>query len=128
MPLIKFPVDPDKSPFFKDIVEEGYHIFNMKNARNPNFYPNEFPSYPGVKIKNIKVGDQVTIRIFFRIGSDENMLVEGGYLELEVEEKFDRSVLALVMTKLPEEFALGTDDSIEIFEEEILFCHHVVDN
>ena len=48
------------------------------------------------------------------------MRVDGGYLDLEVEEIGDDNVLAVILTKLPEEFSLEAGTSLEIFEEEIL--------
>ncbi len=121
MPIIKFPTSQKKSPFFKDITEEGYHVFSLKNAKKPNFYPNEFPPYPGVKLKDLKPDDLITIRVFFRVGSGENIRADGGYLDLEVEMVEDKSVLAVILTELPEDFPLETGETIEVFEEEILY-------
>ena len=128
MPIIKFPSNPDKSPFFKDITEEGYHIFSLKNAKKPNFYPNEFPDYPGVKIKDVKAGDTITVRVFFKVGSGPNIRADGGYIDLEVEHIFDDGVTAVILTELPKEFALGTGYSIDVFEEEILYRNRVTDH
>ena len=120
MTILPFPSKQPESPFFQDIVEEGYHIFSLKNAETPDYYPNEFPDYPGVLLKNLKVGDTITVRVFFRIGSGENVRVDGGYLDLEVEHIEDGKVVAVILTQLPEEFPLETGGSIEIFEQEIL--------
>ena len=128
MPTIKFSTDPDQSPFFKDIVEEGYHIFSLKNAKKPDFYPNEFPDYPGVNIKDLKVGDKITVRVFFRVGTGEEFRVDGGYIDLEVEDIFFDGVNAVILTELPKEFSLGTGDSIDVFEEEILYKNKVTDH
>lgn len=121
MTIIKFPTDPNKSPFFKDITEEGYHIFSLKNAKIPNYYPNEFPDYSGVKLKKLKVGDKITVRVFFRVGTGEDIRADGGYLDLEVELVEDKNILAVILTELPGEFPLKTGESIELFEEEILY-------
>lgn len=128
MPTIKFSTDPDQSPFFKDIVEEGYHIFSLKNAKKPDFYPNEFPDYPGVSIKDLKVGDKITVRVFFRVGTGEEFRVDGGYIDLGVEDIFFDGVTAVILTELPKEFSLGTGDSIDVFEEEILYKNKVTDH
>ena len=40
----------------------------------------------------------------------------------------DDSVTAVALTELPKEFALGTGDSIDIFEEEILYRNKVTDH
>lgn len=120
MTILKFPTKTENSPFFNDIVEEGYHIFSLKNARIPDYYPNEFPDYPGVSLKNLKVGDEITVRVFFRVGAGENVRADGGYLDLEVEHIENDHIFAVILTELPEEFSLGTGDSIELYEEEIL--------
>ena len=128
MPIIRFPSSPDESPFFKDIIEDGYHIFSLKNAEKPNFYPNEFPDYPGVSIKKLKPGDKITVRVFFRVGTGDNIRADGGYIDLEVEQVEDNSVMAVVLTELPKEFALGTGDSIDVFEKEILYKIKITDH
>ena len=121
MSILKFPSKQSSSPFFDELVEDGYHVFSLKNAKIADYYPNKFPDYPGVSIKDLKVGDQITIRVFFRVGSGEEIQADGGYLDLEVEFIEDNSVTAVIITQLPEEFALETGSSIEIFEEEILY-------
>lgn len=121
MPIIKFPTSPNQSPFFKDIKEEGYHIFSLKNANKPNFYPNEFPDYPGVKLKKLKVGDKITVRVFFNVGAGDDIRADGGYIDLEVELVEDKNVFAVILTELPDDFPLKTGESIEVFEEEILY-------
>ena len=121
MTIINFPKKQPDPPFFNDIINEGYHIFSLKNARKPGYYPNEFPDYPGVSIKDLKVDDLITVRAFFRVGSGEDIRADGGYLDLEVELIEDGSVIAVILTNLPKEFPLETGGSLEIFEEEILY-------
>ena len=128
MPVIKIPTDPNKTPFFKDIIEKGYHIFSLINAKKPDFYPNEFPDYPGVSIKNLKIGDTITVRVFFRVGTGEDIRADGGYIDLEVEHIEEKSVMAVILTELPKEFSLCTGDSIDVFEEEILYKNKVTDH
>ncbi len=121
MTILKFPLKQSNSPFFKDIVDTGYHIFSLKNAKIPDFYPNEFPDDPCVPLKDLKVDDVITVRVFFRIGSDEYVRVDGGYLDLKIEDVFYDRVTAVILIQLPEEFPLETGVSIDIFEEEILY-------
>ena len=128
MPIIKFPTDPAQSPFFKDIIEEGYHIFSRQNAEKPNFYPNDFPDYPEVTIKDLEIGDKITVRVFFRVGTGDNIRADGGYIDLEVEQLEGDSVIAVVTTELPIDFSLSVGDSIEVFEEEILYRNKVTDH
>ena len=120
MTILKFPLKQSNSPFFKDIIDEGYHIFSLKNAKIPNYYPNEFPDGPGVSLKDLKVGDVITVRAFFRVGSGKDIQADGGYLDLELQDVFHDGVSAVILTQLPEEFPLETGGSVEIIEEEIL--------
>lgn len=122
MTIIKFPSNQkDEPPFFSDIRENGYHIYNLKNAKKPNFYPPEFPDYPGVKLGDLKEDDTITIRVFFGIGSGKKMRVDGGYVDLEIEVVEKDSAMGSIITELPKEFALSKGESIEVFEEEILY-------
>ncbi len=121
MKVIKFPSQPDNDSFFKEIIEEGYHIFSLENAKNPNYYPNDFPDYPGVNVRNLKIGDVVTVRAFFKVGSGKNVRADGGYLDLEIEHIEDDSVFGVIMTELPKGFALQKGTSLELFKDEILY-------
>lgn len=108
-------------PFFKDIRKDGYHIYSLENANTPNYYPPELPDYPGVTLKDLKEDDIITIRVFFGIGKGEKMRVDGGHIDLRVEFVDKNSVMAVITTQLPEHFAMKSGESIEIFEEEILY-------
>lgn len=110
----------DESPFFHEIVEEGYHVFSLTNAKTPGYYPNQFPDYPGVKLSSLLVGDQITVRVFFLVGSGENVRADGGYIDLEVEVVETDHIIGRILTKLPKHFALETGTSLEIREDEIL--------
>jgi len=107
--------------FLTDIEEDGYHIFSLDKAKSPDFYPNRFPNYPGVKVHDLAVGDRITIRAFFPVEAKDSTRIDGGYIDLEVEHIEADHVLAVILTELPKEFALGTGDSIEVFEDEILY-------
>lgn len=121
MPIIKFPKKTtNEPPFFSDIKEDGYHIYSLKNAKKQNFYPPELPDYPGVFLSDLKEDDIITIRVFFRIGSIKDMRVDGGHIDLKVELVEKDSISAVITTQLPEEFALSTGESIELYEDEIL--------
>ena len=132
MPIINFPQkkQPD-SAFHEDIITEGYHIYSLKNAKIPNYYPDEFLDDPAVSLEDLTIGDTITVRVFFRIddGEDgEDIIADGGYMDLEVEHIEDDKVLAVILTELPEEFPLEKDDSIEVLEEEILYRNKVTDH
>ena len=107
--------------FYSEIEEDGYHIFSIEKAKNPGFYPHQFPDYPGVKLKDLMVGDRITVRAFFPVGSGKPIQVEGGYIDLEIEHVDSDHVLGEIQTELPEEFALNTGDTLEIREDEILY-------
>ena len=121
MTILQFPKKHQEYPFFDDIINDGYHIFSRVNAKKNNYYPNKFPDYPGARLKNLKPGDMITVRIFFRIGSGQNIRADGGYLDLRIEFINPDNVIAKILTQLPEEFPLEKGESIEIFEEEILY-------
>ena len=122
MAIINFPSQQDNEPpFFKDIREDGYHIYSRKNAKKPNYYPPELPDYPGVALNGLKEDDIITIRVFFGIGKGKKMRVDGGYVDLRVEFVDEDRVMGDIITELPGEFALSTGESIEVFPEEILY-------
>lgn len=122
MPIINFPQKPDKEPpFFSEIKQDGYHIYSLKNANKPNYYPPELPQYPGVALKDLKEEDVITIRVFFGIGKGKKMRVDGGYVDLRVEFVDEDRVVGAILTELPDQFALKTGESIEVFQEEILY-------
>ena len=122
MTILPFPKKQQDALFFKDILNDGYHIFSLKNAKIPNYYPDEIPDdETGVKITDLKVGDSVIVRVFFRIDDvGEEIQAEGGYLDLMIEGITDMAVSGVIFTQLPEAFVLGTGDTIEVLEEQIL--------
>ncbi|MCP3941669.1 MAG: hypothetical protein GY710_09345 [Desulfobacteraceae bacterium] len=122
MSIINFPQrQPIEPAFFPDIREDGYHIYSIENAKIPSFYPSDIPNYPGVVFKDIREDDIITIRIFFDVKKDNNIRIESGYIDLELEFVDDKKVMAVITTVLPEEFALNQGNSIEVFQEEILY-------
>jgi hypothetical protein len=121
MTIIKFPSKQVNTPFFKDVLEDGYHVYSLENAKLKDYYPNKFPDYPGVALKELSVGDTITIRVFFKIGTGKNLRIDGGYLDLEVEHVEEESVFGIIMTTLPDNFPLRKGESLEIFQDEILY-------
>ncbi len=111
----------NESEFFTDIMENGYHVFSLSHEKTPGFYPSEFPDYPGVKLNALIVGDQITVRVFFRVGSGENIQVDGGYIDLEVESIKSDHVVCVIITELPKQFPLKKGSSLKIREDEILY-------
>lgn len=119
--ILKFPSQNDSFPFFKEILENGYHVFSMENAKLSDYYPNKFPDYPGVDLQHLHIGDVVTIRVFFRIGAAKNVPADGGYLDLEVEHIEGETVFGVILTQLPRELPLQAGDSLEIYPDEMLY-------
>ncbi|WP_310601121.1 hypothetical protein [Desulfobulbus sp.] len=119
--ILKFPSQNDKLPFFKEIMKNGYHVFSRENAKVPDYYPSKFPDYPGVDLQHLNIGDVITIRVFFRIGTGEYVRADGGYLDLEVEHIEDDAVFGVILTQLPKKFPLQTGSSLEIYPDEILY-------
>lgn len=118
---IKLIQPTNNFPFFKDIFENGYHVFSRENAKLPDYYPSKFPDYPGVQLSELNIGDVVTIRAFFSIGSGATVRSDGGYLDLEVEAIEGDTVLGVILTSLPKEFPLQLGDSMEIYPDEMLY-------
>ncbi len=121
MTIIKFPSRKNEPAFLSDIKKDGYHVYSLKNAKISDYYPNKFPEYPGVNIKDLQVDNVITIRVFFGIGKGKNMRIDGGYIDLKVEHIDGDTVLAVILTELPEEFPFKAGGSLEIFEDEILY-------
>jgi hypothetical protein len=121
MPKVNFPPESSEPPFFADIREEGYHILSLENQKIPGYYPKELPMYPGVSLKDLEIGDVITIRAFVKVGKGENFRVDGGLISLQVEFIDSDRALAVITTELPKDFPLETGGSVEIFEEEILY-------
>ncbi len=119
--IFKKPVPNNSFPFFKEILENGYHVFSMDNAKMPDYYPSTFPDYPGVDLQHLHIGDVITIRVFFRIGAGEHVRADGGYLDLEVELVEGDTVFGVILTQLPKELPLQAGDSLEIYPDEILY-------
>ena len=119
--ILKFPSQKTSFPFYKEILENGYHVFSMENAKVPDFYPNKFPHYPGVDLHNLHIGEVITIRVFFRIGGGHNVSTDGGYLDLEVELVDGETIFGVILTHLPKELPLQAGDSLELYPDEILY-------
>lgn len=121
MVKIKSPATKNEPAFINDIKEDGYHVYSLKNAKIPDYYPVESAKYPGVRIQDLKVGDVITIRIFCRVGFGINMRIDGRYVDLEIEHIEDQGVIAVILTILPESFPLAAGHSMEVYEDEILY-------
>ncbi len=106
---------------FNDVIKNGFHIYSLNHAKTPNFYPNQFPKYPGVKLSSLVVGDRITIRAFFRIGSGKSLKIDSGLIDLEVELIETDNIFGVIITELPSHFPLETGSSVEITEDEILY-------
>ena len=115
------PRSVNESKVFDDVIENGPHIFSLNHANTPNFYPNQFPKYPGVKVSYLVVGDRITIRVFFCIGSGEPLQIDSGLIDLEVELIETDHIFGEIVTVLPSHFPLETGSSLEITEDEILY-------
>lgn len=103
-------------------MEDGYHVFSLKKARIQGYYyPNRFPDYQGVNLKDLKVDDVITVRIFFKVEYWKNMRADGSYIDLEVEQIKHDKVIAVILTELPEQFPLEGGELLDIYEEEILY-------
>ena len=121
MPFVKIPKKPDMFPFFREILEHGYPVFNLEHAKLPDCYPNSFPDYPGVDLQNLRVGEVIFIRGFFRVGAGAMLGADCGLLVLEVEHIEEGTVFGGILTELPTDFPLQTGDSLDAYPNEIIY-------
>lgn len=118
---MKFDAE-DFKDFFTHLAENGYHIFSRELARRGGFYPNPFPSIPGLDVGDLKPNDKITIRVFFPVDKTPMPRVDSGYIDLEVEhvDPDTQKVFANILTELPKTFALSKGTTIELDLDEIL--------
>ncbi len=128
MTKIKMPSKQSGPPFLKEIMEKGYHLYSLEDAKIAGFYPSKIPNYPGVKIKDLNLGDVIVVKAFFNVISVPFLQSGGGYIDLEVEHIEDDSVMGVILTTLPEGFSLETGDVLEIFEQEILYKEQLTEH
>ena len=113
----------DHSEFFQDLTENGYHIFSRQQAKDRDFYPNAFPSFPELDIADIKVRDRITVRAFFSTSKTAKPQIDSGHIDLEVEyvDHEAKKVFGDILTELPATFALSKGTTIELDLDEVLF-------
>lgn len=116
------------SALFREIMAEGYHVYNRGKAQVPGFYPQEFPAYPRVKLSTLGVGDRIGVRVFFRIGLGRELRADGGCLEVEVVVVSEGRLFGRVISPLPSMLVWETGRTVEIGEEEILFKREQAEN
>ncbi len=115
--------DAAKHPeFHRDLKEDRYHIFSITKAKRRNFYPNPIPRHKSTHPARIKIGDVITIRAFFALGTNAIEAIESGLIQLEVEfvDKPKKQFFANILTLLPEEFVLAQGTTLELIADEIL--------
>ena len=113
----------DHKEFFQELTEDGYHIFSRQHAKDRDFYPNAFPSFPELNISDIKEHDRITIRAFFSTSKTAKPQIDSGHIDLEVEDVDHdaKKVFGNILTELPETFALSKGTTIELDLDEVLF-------
>jgi hypothetical protein len=97
-----------------EVREKGYHIFSIDRNKTHNYYP-------GVSLNALSINDMITIKVFFIDDSDNSDRLEDIYLDLIVREIGSNNVEAMILTSLPDYFALKRGEAIEVREEEILY-------
>ena len=106
---------------YNDIKEKGYVVFSIQKSKLPNYYPGVFNSYPGVSIKELKIYDLITIKVYITDESSDLPQLIDDYIDLTIKSINDGRVIAQVLTRLPKDFHFKTGSAIEILEEEILY-------
>jgi hypothetical protein len=104
-----------------EVREKGYHIFSIDRNKTHNYYPGASNNYPGVSLNALSINDMITIKVFFIDDSDNSDRLEDIYLDLIVREIGSNNVEAMILTSLPDYFALKRGEAIEVREEEILY-------
>jgi len=104
-----------------DIEEKRYVVFSIQQSKQLNYYPGVFNSYPGVSLKELKIYDLITIKVYITDGNSDLPQIIDDYINLTINSISDGKVIAQVLTKLPEDFHFKTGSSVEILEEEILY-------
>ena len=95
----------------------------LKNADLQNYYPGAFNNYPGINIHELKIYDLITIEVFVADGDGNDLpRIVDGHIDSTIESIEGGKVIADILTDLPKDFPLSTGDSMELLEEEILFC------
>jgi len=120
-----------KTPnIYTDLEQNNYIIFRNKKAKQlKNYYPTISNNYPGVSIKELNIHDLITIKMFVAKGDGEDIpnIIED-YIDLTVESIDGEIIVAKIISPLPEDFVFKTGASIELKEEEILYCVPVGDS
>ncbi len=76
-----------------------------------------------MSLNKLNIYDLITIKVFVADGASNDLpRIIDGYIDLTIESIEGDKVIADILTDLPEDFPLSTGDSIELLEEEILFC------
>ncbi len=111
-----------KTPnIYSDIEENGYVVFSIKKSTLPNYYPGTSNDFPGIPLKEPKVYDLITIKVFISDGTGDLPRTVDDFIDLTIKSIVDGKVTAEVLTVLPEDFYFKTGSSMEILEEEILY-------
>ncbi len=106
---------------FNDIKENGYIVFSIQKSKLSNYYPGVANSYPGVSIKELRLYDLITIKVFITDERGDLPQLIDDYIDLTIKSICDGKVIAEVLTVLPEDFYFKTGSSVEILEDQILY-------
>ena len=109
------------SNIYNDIAEKGFVVFSNQKSKQLDYYPGVCNSYPGVSIKELKIYDLITIKVFITDERGDLPQLIDDYIDLTIKSISDGKVTAEALTVLPEDFHFKTDSSVEILEEEILY-------
>jgi hypothetical protein len=58
---------------YSDIGEKGYIVFSIQKSKLSNYYPGVANSYPGVSIKELRIYDLITIKVFITDGNGDHL-------------------------------------------------------
>ena len=73
-----------KTPnIYNDIEGSGYVVFSLKNA-DLNYYPGASNNFPGVSLKELKIHDLITIKVFITDGIGDLPRIIDDFIDLTI--------------------------------------------
>jgi len=107
--------------FSTELDEKGYAIFSKRKAKIPGYYPTRYPEFDEIQIDEVEPDDIITIRAFFVIGKDKHERIDGGLIDVKVEQVRGDEIWANLLTELPPSFPLQTNMTVVLSIDELLY-------
>jgi hypothetical protein len=83
-----------KTPnIYNDIEENGYVIFSIKKSKLDDYYPGTSNNFPGVSMKELKIYDLITIKVFITDGAGDLPRIIDDFIDLTIKSIGDGKVV-----------------------------------